>query len=215
MQNGSATVYVIDPESQVQNAIYDLVSAMGLHCITCATGHEFFAEYDASESGCVVLEVKLPDMSGLQIQRQLQADGMRPPLVYLSAQTDISLAVELFRRGAVHYLQKPLQPLELIGAVLEALAVDKSHREAVRQQQEVAEAIAVLTAKERRMLRLIADGQSNVEIASELKISLRTVTLYRTQVARKLRIASPNGLIRFALLANQNDGQSMCPQLSM
>jgi two-component system response regulator TtrR len=203
VQNDPPTVHVIDPDPQVRDSVRDLVSSMNLQCNTYAAGREFFAAYSDSEPGCIVLEVRIPDMSGLQIQRRLATNGGSLPMIFLSSQTDVSLAVELLRGGAVHYLQKPLRPLELINTIQEALAVDESRRESRRQQQEVAESIAVLSTRERDVLRLIAEGRSNLEIASDLNIALRTVELRRAQLMKKLGLRSPVALLRFALLANQ------------
>lgn len=204
MQSTPPTIYVIDPDARVCDTIRDLVSAMNLACKTYNTGREFFAAYTDSEPGCLVLEVRIPDTSGLQIQRRMRANGTLLPLIFLSDQTDISLAVELLRGGAVHYLQKPLRSLELINAVQEALEIDASRRREYRERQQVVESIAVLSAKERDVLRLMADGRSNQEIASELQISLRTVELRKAQSMKKLRVTSPIALLHFALLVNKD-----------
>ena len=204
MQDKLSTVHVIDPDPKVRDCVRDLASSMNLRCSAYAAGREFFAARTDSEPGCLVLEVRMPDMSGLQIQRRMSANGASLPLIFLSSQTDISLAVELMRGGAVHYLLKPLRPLDVINAVQEALAIDKSRREAARREQEIAESIAVLSVKERQVLRLVADGLSNDQIASALDIALRTVELRRAHLIKKLGIKSSIGLLHFALLANQH-----------
>ncbi len=211
MPSESPTVYVIDPDPQVRDSIRDLVSSMNLQCTTYSSGREFLAEYSDSRASCLVLEVRIPDMGGLQIQRRLAAEGMSLPLIYLSAQTDVSLAVELMRGGAVHYLLKPLRPLDLINAVQEALGVAKRRRDATRQDREIAESIARLSAKERRVLRLIADGLSNDEIASELGIAIRTVLLRRAHLMSKLNVKSSAGLMYFAIMANANGRRYLDP----
>jgi len=195
---------VIDPDPQVRASVRDLVSSMNLQCATYSAGREFFGAYSDSQPGCLVLEVKILDMSGLQIQRRLASEGKSLPLIFLSSHSDVSLAVELMRGGAVHYLQKPLRPLELINAIQEALEVDRSRHEMNRQRQAILESIAILSAKEREVLRLIADGLTNHQIALELHISLRTVEVRRAHLMRKLRIKSPVALLHFALLANEN-----------
>lgn len=204
MQNGRPTIHVIDPDPQVRDSVRDLTSSLNLRSSTYATGREFFASHADSEPGCVVLEVRIPDMSGLQIQRRMSANGSTLPLVFLSAQADVSLAVELMRAGAVHYLLKPMRPLDVINAIQEALAIDQSRREATRRQQEIAESVAVLSAKERHVLRLIAQGLSNDAIGSELGIAIRTVELRRARLMKKLGVRSTIGLVHFALQASEN-----------
>jgi len=204
MHSKPATVHVIDPDPLVRESLRDLASSLNLRCSAHATGREFFAAYTDSEPGCLVLEVRIPDVSGLQIQRRMAANGASLPLIFLSSQSDVSLAVDLMRGGAVHYLLKPLRPLDVINAVQEALVIDNSRREAARREQEIIESITVLTSKERQVLRLIADGLSNDQIASELNIALRTVELRRAQLVKKLGIQSNIGLLHFALLANQH-----------
>lgn len=205
MDAESAIVNVIDPDVQAQTAVSDLAASMNLQCRAYGTGQEFFAEYTDSQPGCLVLEVRIPDMGGYQIQRRLAANHAMVPLIFLSSSADVSLAVELLRGGAVHYLQKPMRPLDLINAIHEALAIDRSRRETCRQRRAILESIAVLSSKERDVLRLIADGRPNQQIAAELRLGLRTVELRRASLMKKLSLKSPLELLHFALLA-QRDG---------
>jgi len=198
----SATVYVIDPDSQVRAAVRDVAGSVNLQCSGFGTGREFFAEYTDSQPGCLVLEVRIPDMSGYQIQRRLAAGRAPLPLVFLSSAADVSLAVELLRGGAVHYLQKPMRPAELLKAIHEALAIDRARREGARRRRAIVEAIAVLSSKERDVLRLIGEGLSNREIAADLHVGLRTVELRRASLIKKLSLKSPLELLHFALLAH-------------
>jgi FixJ family two-component response regulator len=211
---GAPTVFVIDPDPTTRDAIRELALTMNLRCQAFASGREFFAAYTDSAPGCLVLEVRIPDMSGLQIQRRLADLGMPLPLVFLSAHNDVSLAVELMRGGAVHHLQKPFRPLEMMHAIQEALARGQARRKAQQRHQRVLEGIAVLTAKEREVLRLIGEGMRNREIASRLGISLRTVELRRKGVTKKLRLKSPTALLQFALLANRNGKAYLAPSLN-
>lgn len=207
----SPTVFVIDPDGATCAAIRELASIMNLQCQAFTSGREFFAAYSDSAPGCLVLEVRIPDMSGLQVQRRLRSLGASLPLVFLSTHNDVSLAVELMRGGAVHHLQKPFRSLELMHAIQEALDRDQARRRAQRRQQRVLEAIAVLTTKERAVLRLCGEGMGNREIASQLGISLRTVELRRTNVIKKLRLKSPAALLHFALLAKRKGRSSLAP----
>jgi len=125
------------------------------------------------------------------------------PIIFLSAYSEVSLAVELMRRGAVNYLLKPLRPAELVSAVQEALAKDHLRRRAAERRQRVREGIAVLSAKERDVLRMIGEGKENGQVAEALGISRRGVELRRVSMMKKLHLRSPTGLLRFALLAKR------------
>lgn len=202
-----ATVYVIDPDREARTAVCDLIRSSNLRCNCYGTGREFFAEYTDSQPGCLVLEVRIPDMGGYQIQRRLAGAHSPLPLIFLSAAADVSLAVELVRGGAVDYLQKPMRPAELLKAIHEALAIDCARREASRRRQAILESIAALSSKEREVLRLVGEGKSNPQIATELHLGLRTVELRRTSLTKKLSLKSPMELLRFAMLAHYDGSE--------
>jgi two-component system, LuxR family, response regulator FixJ len=203
MHTISPTVFVIDPDGATRSAIRELVSTINLPCEEYTSGREFFAGYTDSRQGCLVLEVRIPDMSGFQIERRLSASRNPLPMVFLSGQTDVSLAVELMRRGSVHYLQKPLRPLELLNAIQEAIALDDKRRRAWQKAQRIAERIALLTPKEQDVLRMMAEGKPNNAIAESLGVSRRTVEIRRANLTGKLRVKSPMALLRFALAAKR------------
>jgi len=178
MNTYTATVDVIDPDPQARAAVCDLVTSMNLQCRMHGTGHEFFAAYTDSQPGCMVLEVGIPDMSGHEVQRRLAVNHALVPLVFLSSNADLSLIVELLRGGAVHYLRKPMRPLDLVKAIREALDMDRARRATSRRRR--------LIAREQDLLRLVADGKSDLEIAAELGLGLRTVEFRRARLMKKL-----------------------------
>jgi FixJ family two-component response regulator len=152
---------------------------MNMHCRTHGTGREFFAAYSDAEPGCLVLEATIPDISGCEIQRRLAANHALVPLIFLSSSANVSLVVELLRGGAVHFLRKPMRPLELIKALREALEIDRARRETSRRRRAIARA--------GDLLRLIADGKSSQEIAAELHLGLCTVEFRRASLMTRLR----------------------------
>jgi two-component system response regulator FixJ len=198
------TVFVVDTDAATRNAVRELVSSMSLACRTYSTGREFLEDYTDSHRGCLVLELKIPDTSGLKIQQRLAANHATLPLIFLTAQTDVSLAVEVMRSGAFHYLQKPIRPVELWNTIQEAMSLDQRRRQVQQRHQHVSDSLAVLSAREQEVLRLIAQGKSNGVMAEELDLSTRTVELHRTRLMRKLRMKSPVGLLHFALVAFHN-----------
>ena len=204
MKRELPTVFVIDPDTATRSTISALVSGMNYCCRTFASGREFFAAYADSGLGCLVLEVKIPDMSGLQIQRRLSRISATLPQVFLTTHDDVAMAVELMRGGAVNYLQKPLRPLELLNAVQEAVALDHYRRKTQQRRQRLLERLATLTIKQREVLKMIAEGESTRSMATLLQVSPRTIELRRSGLMKKLGLRSTASLLHFALLAHRN-----------
>lgn len=209
MERVAPKVFVIDPDDAVRAAVREVARGMNLACEAYASGREFFAADHGSlpgglTPGCLVSEVRIPDMSGFQIQRRLASMEWPLPIIFLTAYDDLSMAVTLMRGGAVHYLLKPLRPLDLFKAVQESLARDRSCRRTARRWQRMREAIARLTAKEREVVFMIAKGRKNQAIAHQLGVSLRTVELRRANLSVKLNLRCPAALLRFAMLASRH-----------
>ncbi len=196
------TVYVIDADAATRAALGELADGMNLACQSYASGSEFFAAYTDSAPGCLVLEVWLTDSSGVEVQRRLVARGATLPLIFLTSQNDVSVAVELMRNGAFHYVQKPIRAIDLMRIIPAAIALNQQHRQAQEQRDRILERLAALTPKEREVLDLIAQGLTTATVAAWLKLSPRTIELYRSTIMRKLKIHSPFGLLYFARLAN-------------
>ena len=201
MNDESPTVFIIDPDESTRGAVGATASTMNLRHRGFASGYEFFGALTRSEPGCLVLEVKVADMSGLQIQRRLARLGATLPLIFLTSENDVSLAVELLRGGAVHYLQKPMRPLELMNALQEALALDRARRKSQQRRQRLMERLALLTLKQREVLRMIAEGKTTRTMAAALGVSPRTIELRRSSLIKKLGLKTPASLLRFALVA--------------
>jgi FixJ family two-component response regulator len=201
-RNNVATVFVIDPDPATGALMKDLLIGSELRCDIHATCRDFLAAYDVSRPGCVVLEQRIPDMSGLQLQRRLALNGTRQlPLVFVLSDATVSTAVELLRGGAVHVLEKPLRPLELLTAIQEAL--DRERRRAAARDEQVRDRIAVLSRKDREVLELIALGKSIKAIAVRLELSVRTVEQRRQKLMAKLQLQSALELMRFSVFARE------------
>ena len=206
--NGAAieavpTIFVIDPDGSTRDALQELASSIGCRCRAYASAGEFFASYVDSGPACLVLEVNVPDVNGLQIQRRLARAGDPLPLVYLTAHRDVWLAVELMRGGAVHYLSKPLPRLTMVSAVQEALALDRARRGAQRRRQRALDRLQALTPRERQALQMIAEGKSNKQVADALRITLRAAELRRANLMKKLGLKCPMSLAIFAMRAKR------------
>ncbi len=196
-------VFVIDPDPVTGKLVQDLLRAYRLAVHVYASGREFFAAYAGGTPGCLILEQRIFDISGLQIQRRLSEQNQRLPMIYVTAEVDVSTAVVLMRGGAVHVLEKPLRSAELLDAIEEALAVDQNERRKEAGQRRVRDSVAVLTRKERQLVGLVAAAKSTKAIASELNICARAVELRRRGVMDKLGLNSSLELLRFAIVACQ------------
>ncbi|HEV2970676.1 MAG TPA: response regulator [Pirellulales bacterium] len=198
-----STVFVIDPELSTPALVNDLLDGFGMRLEAYGTCREFLAVYDAARPGCLVLEQRIPDMSGMQLQRRLAASGATLPLVFVIADASVSTAVELMRGGAVSVLEKPIRPLELFTAIQEALALDHDRRCTQTNRAEIGSLVAALTKKEREVLKLIAQGKSVKSMAAQLELTIRAIEQRRQSLMRKLRLDSPVALMRFSITAQR------------
>lgn len=200
------TVFVIDPDPSTGETIHELLDGYDVGLKLYSSGREFLAGYDDDQPGCLVLEQRIPDMSGLQLQRRLAASGAALPLIFLTARPDVSTAVEFMRGGAVHVLEKPVRSIELSEAIHEAIVLDRDRHRAKDQKASIRNLTDALTRKERKVLELIAAGKSPKAIAAELELSVRAVEMRRGSLMKKLEVDSPLELMRFSVIARREIG---------
>jgi two-component system response regulator TtrR len=205
------TVFVVDPDGPTRDAVRNLVSSMELQCEAYDSGQEFLDRFDPSRPGCVVLEVRVPGIDGLQIQKALIERGAALPVVFLSARASVSIAVHAMRAGALHFFEKPFRDYDLWTAVQEAVQLDQERRSARLRQEEVEERLGVLTEKEHAVLEMISEGKTKKTMALELGVSVRTIEHHRTQLARKLQVHSLSGLLHFAMTLKNGNGKGHAP----
>ncbi len=199
----SPTVFVVDPDPVTGKMVEDLLQGYEVTVQVHASGREFFAAYAGDEPGCLVLEQRIFDISGLQIQRRLAAQNQRLPMVYVTSGLDVSTAVVLMRGGAVHVLEKPLCSSELLHGICEAVAIDHNERRREAKKRWVRGSIDMLTSEERQLVSLVATAKSTKTIAAELNICCRTVELRRCELVDKLGSNSFRELVKFAVLSWQ------------
>jgi two-component system, LuxR family, response regulator FixJ len=197
------TVFVVDPDPATGKLVQEIVGGSDWRCEVFSSGRDFLAAYHDERLGCLVLEQRIPDMSGLQLQHRLSARGSKLALVFVTANTNVSVAVELMRGGAVHVLEKPVRPVELLGAIEEAVNLDRERRRTKNRRAKVEKAVASLTAKEHQVLELIGRGKSVKAIAAELGLCLRAVELRRKSLMKKLGVSSSMELMRFAVTVHR------------
>ncbi|MBN2474311.1 MAG: response regulator transcription factor [Pirellulales bacterium] len=186
-----------------------LVGEMNLRCEEYDSGGAFLDSYDPADPGCLVTEVRVPDVGGLQIQERLARSGIGLPVIFLTAYPDTRTAVSAMRAGALQFLVKPFREDELWEAILEAVALDRELRREEAQLSRQRDLIECLTSKERAVLEKIIDGKPNRIISEELEICLRTVELRRASLMNKLRVESLADLLQLVGGAYPGDSQSI------
>ncbi|MFZ1642796.1 MAG: response regulator [Candidatus Contendobacter sp.] len=205
MNDATPTIFIIDDDQAVRDAISLLLRADGLAIATFASAAAFLESTAAQQPGCLVLDVRMPGMSGLDLQKQLRTRGCRTPILFMTGHGDVPMAIRAMKAGAFDFLEKPFQGKTLLERVREALTLDARQRGCQARRAEAAARLALLSAREREVLDRVVAGQYNKVIAAELGISLSTVEIHRKRVMEKLQAESLSDLIR--TLALLNDGE--------
>jgi FixJ family two-component response regulator len=192
------TVYVVDDDEAVRDSIATLLRASGFRARSFASPLEFLADYRPQEPECLVLDVRMPRMDGLEVQRRLIARGARIAVIFISGHGDIPMAVEALRRGALDFLVKPFDDAELLRRVREAFGRVPGRRVRVTNGERL-RGMALLSAREREVLGGILEGKTNRVLAAELALSPKTVEYHRARIMRTLRVRSTAELFQYCL----------------
>jgi FixJ family two-component response regulator len=191
-------VFVVDDDAAVRLAIKDLLESVGIQVQTFASGAEFKARTPAEAPSCLILDVRLPGMSGLEFQRELTAAGVEIPIIFITGHGDIPITVQAMKAGAVDFLTKPFREQELLDAIHKAVDRDRQVREQTADVAKLRQRYEGLTPKEREVMALVTQGLLNKQIAVELRASETTVKIHRGQVMRKMGAESLADLVRMA-----------------
>jgi FixJ family two-component response regulator len=194
-----ATVHVVDDDDAVRSSLRLLLKSVGLPTIAYASAQEFLAAWDSDQPGCLVLDVRMPGMSGIELQAELNQRGAIIPVIFISGHGDIPMAVEAIQHGAFDFLQKPFRDQDLIDRVQRALASDAEHRQVLQQRETLRQRFDSLTPREQEVLQLVTQGKANKVMAGDLGVSQRTVEIHRARVMEKMGAHSLAQLVRMVL----------------
>lgn len=193
------TVFIVDDDDAVRDALKLLMESAGLRAETYATGQAFLNACRPERAGCLVLDIRMPGLSGLELQERLSAAGISLPVIMLTGHGDVPAAVRALKAGAVDFLEKPYESERLLERIRQAIARDAEERVASDLQAEAAQRLEQLTPREREVMELVVAGKANKVIAFELHISERTVELHRGRIMRKMGVRSLPELVRLIL----------------
>jgi two-component system response regulator FixJ len=184
------TVFIVDDDPGVLDSIKLLARSVGLDAETFSSAADFLEAYDSARPGCLVLDVRMPGMSGLELQERLESVGSTLPIIFVTAHGDVPMAVQAVKAGAMEFVQKPFRDQELIDKIQLALEENSRLRAQAAERTRIAAKIESLTPRERQVMHLVAAGKPNKAIARELALSQRTVEIHRARVMEKMQAAN-------------------------
>ena len=193
-------VYIVDDDDGMRRALTVLITTVGYQPVAYAKPSEFLAKYDKSQPSCLILDVRMPEMSGLEVQQQLNRAGSMLPVILVSGHGDIPMAVQAMKDGAFDFLQKPFRDQDLLDRINGALKLDAQNRESVDRLADLRGRQESLTPREREVLGLVVDGKANKVIAIDLGLSERTVEIHRANVMEKMGARSVAHLVKMHLM---------------
>jgi FixJ family two-component response regulator len=198
MEAPPPTVYLVDDDPDVLKAIDRLLQSVGLRVVTFLSPQQFLEDYDRNAPACLVLDLALPGLSGLELQRTLEQEASALPIIFLTGRGDIATSVQAMKHGAADFLTKPVDDTALITAIRDALARDQALRPVRSERERVAKSLSSLTERERQVLEQIVAGRLNKQIAADLGTSEKTIKFHRGNLMRKMGVRVVADLVKMA-----------------
>ena len=197
-------VFVVDDDDAVRDSLQMLLRSVGLPVEAYADAGEFLDAFDPQRPGCLLLDVRMPGISGLDLQRRLSRMGVLLPIIFITGHGDVPMAVQAIQDGAIDFIQKPFHDQALLDRIQEALRLDAERREEIAERAEIDRRLERLTPRERQVLDLVVAGHANKVIAGELGLSQRTVEIHRAKVMEKMEADSLAHLVRMVVRAGDS-----------
>ncbi len=215
VSTASPTVYVIDDDQAVRESLQWLIESVGLNVQTYENANALLQECEEIRSGCLVVDIRLPGMSGLDLQDRLQAEGCHLPVIIITGHGDVPVAIRAMKAGAFDFIEKPFSDQVLLDRIREALKEDENRRISSARAAEIEAKRKLLTPREVEVMDLVVRGRLNKQIAAELGLSHKTIEVHRAHVMDKMQAQSLAELVRMAVVLEQEEeSAAVAPKLN-
>ena len=204
MMEPESTVFVVDDDADLRESVGWLLESAGLRVKSYSTAQEFLNRYEPEEPGCLLLDVRMPGLSGLDLQEELRRRGVPPPIIIMTGHARVPMAVRALKDGAIDFIQKPFSDQSLLERIRQAIDLDRRTRQMRVECTKFAALLDHLTPREREVMNLVIAGKPNKIIAADLGISSKTVEIHRGRVMEKMQVESVAELVRLDLLWKAN-----------
>jgi FixJ family two-component response regulator len=200
MSEKNATIFIVDDDEAIRDSLDVLLKTVDLNTTTFSSGDEFLEAYDPGWEGCILLDIRMPGTSGMEVQKRLAESGCSIPIIFITGHGDIPMAVEAMHIGAFDFIQKPFRDQDLLDRIDQALTTSDEQEQQSARKKTVQNQYQTLTPREQEVMQFVVHGSANKVIAMDLGVSQRTVEIHRARVMEKMQARSLAELVRMALL---------------
>ncbi len=201
----AATVFIVEDDPITRDFLQELIRSVGFGAESFESAEVFLKHYNPAVSGCVLTDVRMPGMSGLELQEQLRSEQIRVPVIIMTAHADVPMAVRAMRSGAFDFIEKPVNPQALLERIRHAIDRDNHQREDQKQIDDLRKRLELLSPREREVMGLVVGGMLNKQIAHELGLSIKTVEVHRSRVMEKMKADNLAELVRYSTALEPDD----------